>query len=299
MIYTVTFNPALDYVVRLSHLEEGETNRALAEELYLGGKGINVSLVLKELGIENTALGFIAGFTGDALASSLSEKGIRTDFIRLSEGLTRINLKLKAEAETEINAGGPPIPKEAVEALWQKLSALQEGDTLILAGSVPPSMPKDSYQQILAMVSGKGVRCVVDATGALLLDALQYRPYLIKPNHRELEELIGRPLETAAEIAQGARVLQEKGAQNVLVSKGAEGALLLTEQGELFERAAAKGKAVNTVGAGDSMVAGFLAGLEKGFEYALKLATAAGGATAFSKDLATAEKIDELMKEID
>lgn len=299
MIYTVTFNPALDYIVRLPHLEAGETNRSQSEALYFGGKGINVSQVLKELGVENTALGFIAGFTGEALAESLQSKGVHADFIRLSEGLTRINVKLKAEKETEINAGGPPVSEEALEALFKKLSALMEGDTLVLAGSVPSSMPKDIYEQILAMLFGKGIRCVVDATGALLLNVLKYKPFLIKPNLRELEELVGRALKDRSAIACAAKELQEKGAVNVLVSLGKDGALLLDESGIVHERKAVGGKPINTVGAGDSMVAGFLAGLAEGYGYALKLGSAAGGATACSEDLATAAKIQELMKEMD
>ncbi|MBQ7095870.1 MAG: 1-phosphofructokinase [Clostridia bacterium] len=299
MIYTVTFNPALDYVVFLSRLEEGQTNRAQKEELYFGGKGINVSLVLKELGVENTALGFIAGFTGEALEAGLLKKGIKADFIRLPEGRTRINLKLKAEKETEINAGGPEIPKEALAAMMEKLGALKEGDFLVLAGSVPASVPKDIYSEMMGALAGKGVRCVVDATGSLLENGLPYKPFLIKPNHRELEELAGRALPTREEIANAAAELREKGAQNVLVSLGSEGALLLDEQGKIHTMPAVGGKPVNTVGAGDSMVAGFLAGLDRGYEYALKLASAAGGATASSEDLAIAPKIAELMKEID
>lgn len=298
MIYTVTFNPALDYVVRLPYLSQGETNRSQEEALYFGGKGVNVSLVLKELGVENTALGFIAGFTGDALAAGLEKRGIKTDFYRLPEGLTRINIKLKAEEETEINASGPLIPREAQDALMEKLFSLKEGDFLVLAGSIPASMPKDIYARILRSLEGRGIRCVVDATGALLLETLLYRPFLIKPNLRELEELCGRALNGSAEIAMAARELQQKGAVNVLVSRGGEGALLLTEQGEIFEMSAVGGKPINTVGAGDSMVAGFLAGFSKGYEYALKLGSAAGGATASSADLATAEKIKELMKEL-
>ena len=297
MIYTVTFNPALDYVVHLPHLEQGETNRAEREAIYFGGKGINVSLVLKELGVESTALGYIAGFTGDALEESLRKKGIKADFIRLPAGLTRINIKLKADAETEINAGGPEIPKEARAQLMEKLKALKAGDTLVLAGSVPPSMPREIYSEILESLS-EGVRCVVDATGELLKKALPHGPFLIKPNHRELEELCGRTLCGSGEIAKAAKELQEKGAKNILVSRGGEGALLLAESGEIFEAAAVGGTPINTVGAGDSMVAGFLAGVSQGYEYALKLGIAAGGATASSADLATEEKIKELMKEL-
>lgn len=298
MIYTVTFNPALDYIVRLPRLVAGETNRSQREELYFGGKGINVSLVLKELGVENTALGFIAGFTGDALADALQSKGIATDFIRLPEGLTRINVKLKAEAETEINAGGPPIPADCQRALLEKLASLREGDTLVLAGSVPASMPKDLYEQIMAKFHGKGVRCVVDATGDLLLKVLKYKPFLIKPNLQELRELVGREPVGSEEVISAAKELQEQGAVNVLVSLGKEGALLLDEFGTVRKIGAVGGKPINTVGAGDSMVAGFLAGLGKGYDYALKLGSAAGGATACSEELATAQKIQKLMKEI-
>ncbi len=296
MIYTVTFNPALDYVVRLSALNMGETNRSAGEQLYFGGKGINVSRVLRELGEENVALGFIAGFTGDALEQELQKLGIRTDFIRLSEGLTRINIKLKENAETEINAGGPLIGKEALDAFLDQLNVLQQADTLVLAGSVPPSMPVDIYQRIAMKMQEKGVRLVVDATGELLLGTLPYRPFLIKPNHRELEQLAGRALEGENEILAAAEELRQKGARNVLVSRGAEGAILLDEQGKTYAVPAPSVKAINTVGSGDSMVAGFLAGIKDGSEEALRLAVAAGSATAASEDLAKKEKINQLRK---
>ncbi len=296
MIYTVTFNPALDYVLRLERLQPGETNRSQSEELYFGGKGINVSRVLKELGQETTALGFIAGFTGEALARALEDRGLRTDFLRLDAGMTRINVKLKEAAETEINAGGPPIGPAEIEALLQKLETLQPGDTLVLAGSVPASVPTDIYCTIAAQMQKKEVRLTVDATGALLLKVLPYRPFLIKPNHRELEELVGRPLQGVEELTAAARELQQKGARNVLISRGAEGALLLDETGTLYIRPAPAVKAVNTVGAGDSMVAGFLAGIGQGSEYALMLAVAAGSATAASRDLATKQEIDLVTK---
>lgn len=294
MIYTVTFNPALDYVVRLSALKMGETNRSTGEQLYFGGKGINVSRVLRELGEESVALGFIAGFTGDALEQELQHLGIHTDFIRLPEGLTRINVKLKETAETEINAGGPFIGTEALDAFFAQLSLLEQADTLVLAGSVPPSMPADIYQRIAEKMQAKGVRLVVDATGELLLGTLPYQPFLIKPNHRELEQLAGRTLRGAEELLAAAEELRQKGARNVLVSRGAEGAILLDEQGKCHIVPASSVKAVNTVGSGDSMVAGFLAGIRNGSEEALRLAVAAGSATAASEDLATFEEIRKM-----
>ncbi len=295
MIYTITFNPALDYVIYLDRLMPGETNRCKREELYFGGKGINVSLVLKELGAESVALGFAAGFTGDALVQYLADAGIKADFIRLKEGLTRINVKLKGEAETEINACGPAVSTADLDALFAKLEQLETGDLLVLAGSVPPSVPADIYSKIAKRMAEKKIRFVTDATGALLKGVLPYHPFLIKPNHRELEELVARPLQGSEAIAEAARELQKAGAQNVLVSRGKEGALLLDEQGELYEMPALGGKPVNTVGAGDSMVAGFLAGIEKGYEYALRLGSAAGGATACSPALAKKAEIEALL----
>ncbi|MBQ6823656.1 MAG: 1-phosphofructokinase [Clostridia bacterium] len=298
MIYTVTFNPALDYVIHLNKLELGETNRCYGEELYFGGKGVNVSLVLRELGKENTALGFVAGFTGAALEENLRNQGINAEFIHLKKGLTRINVKMKAEQETEINAQGPAIDEEALAALFAKLDTLTEGDTLVLAGSIPASLPADIYEKIMARLQGKGIRFVVDATGKLLMNVLKYNPFLIKPNHRELEELVGRPLNGSAEIAEGAKELQGLGARNVLISRGKDGALLLDENGKVSEMPAVGGKPVNTVGAGDSMVAGFIAGVEQGYEYALKLGSAAGGATACQAGLAKAADIEALLKQI-
>ena len=299
MIYTVTFNPAVDYVVHLEEFEPGTTNRSVSEEVYWGGKGINVSVVLKNLGFESVPLGFIAGFTGSAIEEGLQKQGIRTDFIRLESGITRINLKIKTVRETEINAQGPDISKQAANALYEKLSALQTGDTLVLAGSIPSSLPSDMYENILKRLSGKGIRFLVDATGDLLVNVLKYHPFLIKPNRRELEDICGRPLPTADEVAAAARELQAQGAVNVLVSLGKDGALLLSEHGEVLTAEALGGKPVNTVGAGDSMVAGFLAGyLERGdYEYALRLGSAAGGATACSKGLASREDILRLLQE--
>lgn len=297
MIYTVTFNPALDYVVRLSDLVPGDVNRTDSEDIQLGGKGINVSCVLGQLGFESVALGFVAGFTGDAVEKGLARRGVATDFIRLPEGLTRINVKIKASAETEINGRGPGIPAAALEELFKKLDALGAGDVLVLAGSIPVSLPSDIYQRILERLAPKGVLCAVDATGELLVKVLPYRPFLIKPNDHELGEIFGRTLSSDGEIADCARLLQEKGARNVLVSMAGDGALLLDETGGVHRLEAFKGKVKNSVGAGDSMVAGFVAGwLEKGdYDWALRLGSACGSATAFSDALATRAEIDALL----
>lgn len=299
MIYTVTLNPAIDYVMRLDELRLGSTNRASETAVQFGGKGINVSCILRELGVESTALGFIAGFTGEALAAHLDALGISADLIRLPEGLTRINVKLKTvqthAEESEINAAGPAIPATALEALLSKLNTLGEGDTLVLAGSVPPSLPRELYSRIMERLAGRGIRFVVDAEGAVLQAVLPHRPFLIKPNRAELEGLAGRTLPTEADLQAAALALQEAGAQNVLVSLGGDGALLLDVYGKFHHASAVEISAVNTVGAGDSMVAGFLAGVERGYDYALKLGIAAGGATAASDGLATRENIRKWM----
>lgn len=295
MIYTVTFNPAVDYVVHLNAFTPGETNRSVSEEVYFGGKGINVSIILAQLGMESTALGFVAGFTGEALEKALVAGGTRTDFIRLPEGMTRINVKMKGDCETEINASGPRIDAASLEKLFAKLEVLQAGDTLVLAGSVPGSLPADIYEQILKKLSGRGIRFVVDATGKLLLNVLKYRPFLIKPNRAELEEICGRKLDTQEKLVEGASELKAMGAQNVLISLGKDGALLLDEHGKVHTHEVLGGKPVNTVGAGDSMVAGFIAGCEKGYGHALLMGVAAGGATACAKGLATREEIFALL----
>ena len=297
MIYTVTFNPALDYVVRLPAFEPGEVNRTGSEDIQPGGKGINVSCVLGQLGVQSVALGFVAGFTGAALEEGLARRGVRTDFIRLPEGLTRINVKIKAFVETEINGRGPAIPAGALEELFRKLERLAAGDVLVLAGSIPASLPSDIYQRILARLAPKGVLCAVDATGELLVKVLPYRPFLIKPNNHELGEIFGRTLSSDGEIAECARLLQQKGARNVLVSMAGDGALLLDEGGNVHRLEAFRGKVKNSVGAGDSMVAGFLAGwLEKGdWAWALRLGSACGSATAFSDALATRAEIEALL----
>ncbi|WP_418718597.1 1-phosphofructokinase [Candidatus Allofournierella merdipullorum] len=298
MIYTVTFNPALDYVVRLPELAPGEVNRTDSEDIQLGGKGINVSCVLGQLGFESVALGFVAGFTGEAVEAGLARRGVKSDFIRLPEGLTRINVKIKAGAETEINGRGPAIPAAALEELFHKLDALTAGDVLVLAGSIPSSLPSDVYQRILEKLAPKGVLCAVDATGELLVKVLPYKPFLIKPNNHELGEIFGRILHTGDEIVECARLLQDKGARNVLVSMAGDGALLLDEEGGVHRLEAFKGKVKNSVGAGDSMVAGFVAGwLEKGdWAWALRLGSACGSATAFSDTLATRAEIDALLQ---
>lgn len=297
MVYTVTFNPAIDYVIHMETMKIGATNRSRREELYFGGKGINVSIVLKELGIASVALGFIAGFTGEAIEQGLADMGITTDFVRLGKGNSRINVKVKAGEETELNCQGPDIDEKAIGALFEKLNALQDGDTLVLAGSIPASLPSDIYERILKYISGKNIRVVVDATKELLLNVLKYKPFLIKPNNHELGELFGVELKTEEEIEQYAGKLKTMGAQNVLVSMAGDGALLIDAEGELHRCGVCKGTVKNSVGAGDSMVAGFLAGAWNGdYDYALKLGTAAGGATAFSDGLATKETMEELLK---
>ena len=299
MIYTMTLNPALDYILRLPAIREGQTNRADSTDLQFGGKGVNVSLVLSEMGVENTALGFAAGFTGAALTAYLTDRGIRADFIPLPEGLTRINVKLKtpegAYPETEINAAGPAIPAECMDALYRKLDRLTEGDTLVLAGSIPSSLPKDTYRAIMERFSGRGIRFVVDAEGELLTETLPFRPFLIKPNRAELEGIMGRELPTDTDLEEAAAELQKRGAVNVLISLGGDGALLLDEHGAYHRGAALPIVPVNTVGAGDSAVAGFLAGVGRGYGYALKLAMACGGATAAGEGIASRNAILGLM----
>ena len=297
MIYTVTFNPAIDYVVHAKELNFGMTNRSLREEIYFGGKGINVSIVLKELGIDSKLLGFTAGFTGEAIEKGLSDMGLDTDFVRLKDGNSRINIKIKSTEETELNCQGPDIDDNAVATLFEKLDSLSDGDILILAGSIPSSLPSDIYEEILQRISNKSVKTIVDATNDLLLNVLKYKPFLIKPNNHELGEMFGSELKTDLEIETYARKLQDMGAVNVLVSMAGDGAILIDENGKTHRCGVCKGKVKNSVGAGDSMVAGFTAGIQNGdYEYALKLGTAAGGATAFSDGLAKKEKIEELLK---
>lgn len=297
MVYTVTFNPAIDYIVHTAEMKLGATNRSDREEMYFGGKGINVSIVLRELGIDSKALGFTAGFTGEAIEKGLADVGIDTDFVRLERGNSRINVKIKSAEETELNGQGPDIDDKAISALFEKLDKLSDGDTLILAGSIPSSLPSDIYQRILERLSGKKIKAVVDATKDLLLNVLKYKPFLVKPNNHELGEMFGVTLKTDEEIEKYAWKLQDMGAVNVLISMAGDGAMLIDEYGKMHRCGVCKGTVKNSVGAGDSMVAGFIAGsLQGDYEYALKLGTAAGGATAFSDGLATKEKITELLE---
>lgn len=295
MIYTVTFNPALDYVMKVEKLRYDDINRTYGEELYYGGKGINVSVILSRLGMENTALGFKAGFTGEKLEELLKEEGINTDFIALKSGMTRINVKIKAETELDINAVGPPIEREEVDKLFEKIKNLKKGDVIVLAGSVPGALPADIYEKILSVTSQSGVEAVVDSTGDLLLNVLKYHPFLIKPNNFELGDLLGVKIKNEAEIEKYAKLLQEKGARNVLVSRGKEGATLVTEDGDVHTIGIIPGKPLNSVGCGDSMVAGFVAGYlnKRDYAYALKLGSACSNATAFSYGLADKAGIDD------
>lgn len=299
MIYTVTLNPSIDYIVRLSDLTLGITNRTDSEEYYIGGKGINVSLVLAQVDLSSTALGFVAGFTGDAIINGISSDRVHTDFIKLDDGLSRINVKIKADEETEINGQGPHITEDDLEKLMQKMDAIEDGDTLVLAGSIPKTMPDDVYERILERVSNKNLRIVVDATKKLLLNSLKYSPFLIKPNRQELSEIFNVEVKTEDDIEKYAKELQKMGAQNVLISLGGEGAMLIDRHGEKHRQGTIKGKVVNTVGSGDSMVAGFIAGYLKknSYPYALKLGSACGNATAFLPWLATSDKIQELLEQ--
>ena len=297
MIYTLTLNPSLDYFVSAVNFDSGCINRTSGERLYAGGKGINVSLVLKSLGVASTALGFVAGNTGGLFESMLSQMGVDFDFVHAQSGATRINVKIEADSETEINACGPDISKEELDALFSKLANLKNGDTLVMAGSVPPTLPKSIYADILALLKGRGIRAVVDTTGEALTSALKYHPFLIKPNHIELGEIFGRTVLGDDDIVECAKALQSLGAQNILVSRGADGALLLCSDSTVYKAKAPKGRVVSTVGSGDSAVAGFIAALESGsdFKNALKLSVCAGSASAFSPHLASSDEISTLV----
>lgn len=301
MIYTLTCNPAIDYVMQLNApLTGGTINRSCREVYQFGGKGINVSNVLQELGQPTVAMGFVAGFTGRILDESLREMGLITDFIYLPVGYTRINVKVKADRETEINGAGPEIDQVALNDLDERLDELRDRDILVLSGSVPACMGENAYGRILQRLQGKKSRIVVDASGALLMNTLPYKPFLVKPNREELEAVVGHPLTKDEQIADAAQQLQEMGARNVLVSLAGDGAMLLDEEGVIHRTPCPQGQVLNSVGAGDSMVAGFLAGFLKtgNYEYALKLGVAAGSATAFSLELATKEEIETLLKEM-
>ena len=299
MVYTVTFNPSLDYIVSVEDFRLGLTNRTDSEVILPGGKGLNVSIVLSNLGIENTALGFVAGFTGEEIVRRVEGRGVKSDFIRLREGISRINLKLKSIDGTEINGRGPRIGREAVGELMGRLDALGEGDVLVLAGSIPGSMPDETYRKIMERLAGRGVMTVVDATKNLLMNVLEYRPFLVKPNSHELGEIFGVELRDREEAIPYARRLRELGAVNVLVSMAGQGAVLAAGDGEVYAAAAPRGKLVNGVGAGDSMVAGFLAGWMERHEYghAFRMGIAAGSASAFSELLATREEVTDLYRQ--
>ncbi len=300
MIYTVTFNPSLDYIVSVEDFRPGLTNRTDSELLLPGGKGINVSIVLKNLGISSIALGFVAGFTGDEVVRRLTEMGVESGFIGIGEGFTRINLKLQSIDGTEINGQGPKISREKVQMLMEQLSRLEEGDVLFLSGSIPASMPDNTYQKIMERLDNRNVRLVVDATKDLLLNALPYHPFLIKPNNHELGEIFDVELGTRSEVISYAGKLKERGAQNVLVSMAGEGAVLVAADGKVYEAPAPEGVLINGVGAGDSMVAGFMAGyMEKeDYEYAFHMGLAAGSASAFSEYLATKEEILQVYDQV-
>ena len=301
MIYTVTFNPSLDYIVGVDNFKPGATNRTSYEQMLAGGKGINVSYVLKNLGFESTALGFLAGFVGEELKRRIVADGINADFLTLEDGISRINVKLKDIDGTEINGMGPDIAPDKVKELRAKINALKAGDILVLAGSIPQSMPDTIYMDIMADLQGRGVNIVVDATRDLLMNVISYKPFLIKPNNHELGEIFGVELSTREEVVPYAKKLQEKGARNVLVSMAGEGAVLIDENGCVYMSEAPKGKVVNAVGAGDSMVAGFVAGyLEKmNYEYAFHKGLAAGSASAFSEQLATKAEVEALLSKIE
>ena len=298
MIYTITLNPSIDYIVRLDKLTSGITNRTTSEEYYFGGKGINVSMVLAELDLDSTAYGFVAGFTGKAIENGIRNDHIITDFIKLKNGISRINIKIKAGEETEINCQGPHIDETELERLLQKIDRISAGDTLILAGSIPNTMPDDVYERMMERLKFKDVRIVVDATKKLLVNSLKYRPFLIKPNRQELSEIFDVEVKTEDDIVHYAKELQKMGARNVLISLGGDGAMLIDENGNKHKAGVLKEKVINTVGSGDSMVAGFVAGYIKtqDYAYALKLGSVCGNATAFLAGLATKEKINELLE---
>lgn len=300
MIYTVTFNPSLDYIVSVNDFKLGMTNRTSSEMMLPGGKGINVSIVLQNLGVDSTTLGFVAGFTGNEIVRRVNEFGITSKFIQIDEGFSRINLKIKNIDGTEINGAGPNITSDKVEELNSILDGMQDGDTLVLAGSIPGTMSDHTYEDIMQRLSDKKVSIVVDATSKLLLNVLQFKPFLIKPNHHELGEIFDVTLNTREEVVPYAKKLQEKGARNVLISMGGKGAVLIAENGDVFEADAPKGELKNSVGAGDSMVAGFIAGWLKtgNYEEAFKMGISTGSASAFSDNLATSAEVEEVYKRV-
>lgn len=300
MISTVTLNPSIDYLVKVDQFKVDAVNRTSQEQMFPGGKGINVSIVLSNLGVPNKALGFIAGFTGDEIARLVAAYGVTSEFIQLEKGLSRINIKLKSDEETEINGNGPEITSEHIKALYAQIETLEAGDVLVLAGSIPSTVPSHIYQQIMHDFAHKELRIVVDATKDLLMNVLPLGPFLIKPNHHELGELFGVTITTQDEVVTYAKKLQEKGARNVLVSMAGDGAVLVTEEGQVMKHTGLKGTVKNSVGAGDSMVAGFVAGYVRTgcFEEAFKMGIAAGSASAFSVELATQDEVETLLKQL-
>ena len=300
MIYTVTFNPSLDYIVKVNNFKLGAVNRTTREDIYAGGKGINVSIVLSNLGYKSKALGFTAGFTGNEIERRVNEKGIDSEFIKLNEGLSRINVKMKSNEESEINGNGPNITKEALNKLFSKLNTLESGDILVLAGSIPSSLPSDIYEKIMAFLKGKNIKIVVDATKDLLLNVLKYNPFLIKPNNHELGEMFNVELKNDDEIIYYGKKLLDMGAENVLISMAGDGAIFLSKNGEVFKSGVPKGVVKNSVGAGDSMVAGFIAGYlkENDLNKAFKMGVATGSASAFSEELATKCEVENLLKQL-
>lgn len=298
MIYTVTFNPSLDYIVNVPGFTCGRVNRTREEKIFPGGKGINVSMVLKNLGYENTALGFYAGFTGNELKRLVEEKGICADFIPVAEGMSRINVKIRGDEESEINGQGPAILNDDIEKLYEKLERLRDGDILVMAGSIPDVMPQTIYMDIMKYLADRNLKIVVDATKDLLVNVLQYHPFLIKPNNHELGEIFGVTFKERSEVIPYAKKLQKMGAKNVLISMAGDGAVLVAEDGNVYKSEAPKGKVVNSVGAGDSMVAGFLAGyLQSGsYQDAFHMGVCTGSASAFSEELATKAEVEQLLK---
>lgn len=296
MIYTVTFNPSLDYIVNVDHLTLGRVNRTTSEIIYPGGKGINVSIVLKNLGYDTTALGFLAGFTGEEIRSRMEEVGIRADFIMVPEGMSRINMKIRSDEESEINGMGPAIRAEDIEMLYQKLDSLKSGDILVLAGSIPSVMPETMYSDIMKRLQGREVKIAVDATRDLLMNVMPYHPFVIKPNNHELGEIFGVELKTREDVIPYAKKLREQGSENVIISMAGEGAVMIDAYGEVHQSPAPKGKVVNSVGAGDSMVAGFIAGYlrSRDYEEAFRMGLCTGSASAFSEKLATREEVEAL-----
>lgn len=298
MIYTITLNPSLDYIVRTPHFQTGGINRTENEMILAGGKGINVAIVLSHLGFPACALGFTAGFTGRQIEVLLQEQGIQTDFVQLKSGVSRVNVKIWSDEETEINGRGPVIPEEDLASLFARLSSLKEGDYLVLSGSVPASLPASVYRDLICALNGKSAGVIVDAEGSLLMETLPYHPFMIKPNHHELGEIFGVKLETHEDVVPWGRKLQKAGARNVLVSMAAKGAVLLSEDGRVFAADAPEGILRNSVGAGDSMTAGFLGGwlethdYEKAFQYAV----CTGSASAFSDRFAEREDVESLLK---